>query len=311
MPVPLVRNFSEFIRTKPALARLALRLVPDLPVSRRLDHVGPFRIRLRRHRALWLRDPINSESRPMEALQHLVREGDVVWDIGANIGLYARFLLRSTPAARVVSFEPMPDNLRDLRANLDRRRIGADADRVQVVEAAVSDADGDADFQVDDVMSASARLDAVDTGRAAAGRAQIGLPPLTTCVRTARIDTMVEQGALPRPDVLKIDVEGAELLVLAGGEDVLRKHGPRLVIETHGLEVAKATARRLLALGYHLRGFAPAPRSQLLGPTGFGRVTHETTDAATDFYDLHFLIASQDESDLMETVPTLQPPANA
>ena len=65
------------------------------------------RIRLRRNRSFWLRDIYSLEWYPVAALQALVRPGDMVWDIGANIGLYSRLLANKFDAGNVVAFEPM------------------------------------------------------------------------------------------------------------------------------------------------------------------------------------------------------------
>ena len=58
---------------------------------RRTPAIGLFRIRARRNRSFWLRDPLAQERFPLAALRALVRPGDVVYDVGANIGLYTRF----------------------------------------------------------------------------------------------------------------------------------------------------------------------------------------------------------------------------
>ncbi|HEY0552851.1 MAG TPA: hypothetical protein VGG20_01190, partial [Thermoanaerobaculia bacterium] len=104
--ISLIRSIAYALRTRPLLGRWALRMIPDVPWVLNVEGIGAFRIRLRRNRSLWLRKPLESESFPFAMLRHLVRPGDVVYDCGANLGLYDRFLVSTLGAGRVVAFEP-------------------------------------------------------------------------------------------------------------------------------------------------------------------------------------------------------------
>jgi len=99
-------------------------------------------------------------------------------------------------------------------------------------------------------MAGRARLDKVDSGEASVGRKLYGLPPLTERVRVARLDTLVASGELPPPRVMKIDVEGAETLVLDGAEQVLRDHHPELAIELHSIDKSAHVLNVLERHGY-------------------------------------------------------------
>src|SRR5262249_24156582 len=109
-------------------------------------------------------------------------------------------------------------------------------------------------FQVDDISSASGSIDAVMHGQASEGRRKYGLPPITETVTVATVDALVENRSLPVPQVIKIDVQGAELRVLRGARETLERHSPRLAIENHGVEVARAVVGFLLKAGYHVFG---------------------------------------------------------
>ena len=61
---------------------------------------------------------------------------------------------------------------------------------------------------------------------------------------------MVESGELPIPSFIKIDVEGAELLVLRGAERLLRRHRPTLVLSTHSDDLDRTCLERLSEFGY-------------------------------------------------------------
>jgi FkbM family methyltransferase len=289
--IPIVRSLANSLRTRPLLSRWALRMIPDVPWTVQVEGIGPFRIRLRRNRSWWLRKPLESESFPFAMLRHWVRPGDVVYDCGANLGLYDRFLVSNLGAGRVVAFEPSPENRRFLAANL---ALGGIADRVTVVPVALADEDSLAEFQVDDVQTSSGTLSKVTGGEPSEGRRNLKLGPLTEQVLCRRLDTVVAEEGLPLPDVIKIDVEGAEPLLLRGAASLLRERQPKLVVELHGA----AVAREVISL-LHDFGYACAARvSPHIHPSGYGPVDLSVLPQVKDLYDVHFLVAARDPAAL-------------
>ncbi len=124
----------------------------------------------------------------------------MVYDIGANVGFYT--LLASAlagPRGRVVAFEPLPRNLEFLRAHVAMNGMT----NVVIRSVALADHPGTRPF--DDTPGPS------EAHLAARG---------SLTVECATLDALVAKGEIPPPDVIKMDVEGAELLVLRGGEDV-------------------------------------------------------------------------------------------
>lgn len=292
--LPVVRSLAYRLRTRPVLGRWVLRAIPDLPWTLAVDGIGPFRLRLRRNRSLWLRTPLESESFPFAMLRHLVRPGDVVYDVGANLGLYARYLVSTLQAGQVVSFEPVADNRALLAANL---RLGGIENRVTVMPMALADEDGEAEFQLDDMQSASGTLSQVTGGEPSMGRQNLGLGPLATRVPVRRLDTLLAaraENGLPLPAVIKIDVEGAEGLLLHGAAGLLREHRPHLLVELHGAEHARAVLSFLLDLGYACAGKVTAE----IDPAGYARLGPETLPRIRGLYDVHFLVATRDPADL-------------
>jgi FkbM family methyltransferase len=191
----------------------------------------------------------------------------------------------------VVAFEPSAENRRFLAGNLD---LGGIADRVTVLPLALADEDGVAEFQVDDVQTTSGTLSKVTGGAPSEGRRNLRLAPLTDQVLCRRLDTVVREENLPPPDVIKIDVEGAEALLLRGAAGILSERGPRLVVELHGAAVAREVLELLHARGYTCAGKV----GEHLHPSGYGRIDPSMLPQVKGLYDVHFIAASRDPADL-------------
>ena len=289
-----LQKASEWLRHQPTLGRWALKCVPDVRVKILIEPIGGFNIRLRRNRSFWLRHPLTHELFPLGALQRLVKPDSVVYDVGANIGLYARFMLQQFGARCVVCFEPMTENRAMLEDNI---RAGDCARQVQIMPWALCDKEGEEDLQVDDMMSGSATLDRVTGGNAANGRKQYGMEALTEKVSVARLDQLVASHHLPPPNVIKVDIEGAEGLMLEGARETLRQHQPDLLIELHGASVAGSVFSTLTSLGYSCFG-----ELNVDGRHQYTRVTQRMIDGLTDYYDLHFIVASTNPAKLEQPI---------
>jgi len=162
----------------------------------------------------------------------MVRPGAVVYDIGANVGFYT--LLAATlvgPEGTVVAFEPLPRNLHFLSAHISMNGL------TNVVVRPVALADRSGTLRFDDSGGPS-------EGRLAAEGSKT--------VECATLDALAAEGEIPPPDVIKMDVEGAELLVLRGGEATIRTHRPTLFIATHGADVHAACVAWLEEAGFRL-----------------------------------------------------------
>ena len=299
LPPPL-QKASDWLRHQPTLGRWALKCVPDVRVKMLIKPIGDFHIRLRRNRSFWLRDPLTHELFPLGALQRLVRPGATVYDVGANIGLYARFILKQFGARCVVCFEPMTENRAMLEDNI---QAGDCARQVQIMPWALCDKDGEEELQVDDMMSGSATLNRVTGGNAANGRKQYGMEALTETVSVARLDHLVTTHHLPPPNVVKVDIEGAEGLMLEGARETLRQHQPDMLIELHGASVAGSVFHTLTGLGYACFG-----ELDVDGRHQYTRITQKMIDGLKDYYDLHFIVASVDAKKLEQPI---QPYAEA
>jgi FkbM family methyltransferase len=152
----------------------------------------------------------------VQRMVETVRPGESFFDIGASVGLVSIHARRR--GARVTAFEPDPYIRERLIGNLQLNGMGD----VHIADWAVSDAAGNATLYTDGAHGASPSL--ATTVRRNAVQ-----------VRTQTIDAAIFGEALPLPDVVKIDVEGAEVRVIRGMSSTLA--GPRrprvLFIEIH------------------------------------------------------------------------------
>jgi FkbM family methyltransferase len=158
--------------------------------------------------------------------------GNIVYDVGAHAGFYT--LLASHivgPAGRVFAFEPLPRNVRYLKRHVELNR----AKNAIIIEAAVTDASGTCSFLE---LPASLEGHISSEGRLS--------------VRSVSLDDLFTSGSIPAPDVIKIDVEGAETMVLAGASALLERHHPLLFLAVHGDYARVECCTYLRSMGYTL-----------------------------------------------------------
>lgn len=146
------------------------------------------------------------ESPETKYLQGIITRHSICVDVGANVGYFTMLMAKGATAGKVYAFEPIPLNASLLRASLELNGF----ENVEVVESAVGEADGYVDLsQSIDSAYSSIR----DTARKAVERV-IHVP-------IARLDTFVRERSIQSIDLLKVDVEGAEGLVLLGSQALL------------------------------------------------------------------------------------------
>jgi FkbM family methyltransferase len=150
------------------------------------------------------------------------RPGTVMFDVGANIGVTALTVLNQHPDVRVVSFEPSPTVLPHLRRTWNASRF---RDRWEIVSKAVTEYTGqEVSFTVQTGGGADVFEGLRDTGRGSAATVQIKVP-------TTSIDAEWRTRGRPAISLLKVDVEGAELSVVAGATECLAACQPAILTE--------------------------------------------------------------------------------
>ena len=150
--------------------------------------------------------------------QELVKPGMLVMDIGAHVGYYTLLAARLVgPSGKVYAFEPDHDNHATLLKNLESNGYR----NVVVVKKAVSDQVGNAQLH----------LTAAESGRHS--MYHHGLPERgSVSVETTTVDALLEELDWPEVDLIKIDVEGAEITVLDGMSQLLSNAGKlNLIVE--------------------------------------------------------------------------------
>jgi FkbM family methyltransferase len=153
---------------------------------------------------------VAKEPYTVEWLERSLRPGDVLFDIGANVGAYALVAAVAVPAAQVFAFEPGFETYAALCRNIALNEVG---DRVTALPVA---------------LGPEAGLVSFNYQRLGAGEAQHHIgdgapfdPVFTQRLLGLRLDDLGPLLGLPEPTHVKLDVDGAEPAVLAGGTQVL------------------------------------------------------------------------------------------
>lgn len=167
-------------------------------------------------------------------LGRFAKPGMTAFDLGANAGFFTLAFSRLVGATgKVLAFEPLPDNVSVLRRHVELNGL----QNVTVVEAAVCDKAGLASFERA-ASNAMGRLTFSDSS--------------SLQVSTVTLDQLIAERTCPEPDILKVDVEGAESAVLRGATQLLRSRRATWLISLHGAGERDRCTQQLEAAGYRL-----------------------------------------------------------
>lgn len=181
------------------------------------------------------------------AARVFVQPGMTVYDVGANIGYVSLLLAHHVrPNGKVFAFEALPANAERIHRNV---ALNALESRITLVEAAVAERGGEITFFVHE---------SVGMGKAAgsAGRREEQYQAEIKVAALSLDEFVYEQGN-PPPDLVKMDIEGGEVLALPGMKRILSDYHPILFLELHGPESEQAAWRILTEAGYTLREMSP------------------------------------------------------
>jgi FkbM family methyltransferase len=197
-----------------------------------------------------------------DAFSALTLRTPVIWDVGGHIGYHALGFAAGRPAATVLSFEPNPANLARLHTNLQRN---ADlAARIEVVPMAIADRSGEltlvASDDVDGGGSSCSFLSGSDTPFLDSNYDTFARTTVAVCT----IDELAYGGTRPAPSLIKVDVEGAELMVLRGAARTIAQIAPTWLIEIHTIGLMFQIDALFHSAGYRLRLLAEHTPSRCL-----------------------------------------------
>ncbi len=199
------------------------------------------------------------ETELQAALRKWLKPGMVVYDVGANIGYISLLMARQLgDGERVFAFEALPANLERLRLNLESSGLG---EGITVIPAAVVDGERPVRFLVG--LSGG-----MGKAEGSAGRQEL---PYNESIEVQGIslDQFVFEQGNPAPELVKVDIEGGEVLALPGMRRMLSEFHPIIFLELHGPEAAQAALQELVSAGYRIchmqRGYPEVTRIVSLG----------------------------------------------
>lgn len=154
----------------------------------------------------------NTEPEKHYAYKLFIKDNDVVFDIGANTGMHSYFFSRAFKKTKVYAFEPLPANADYIRDSIHLNKI----DNIELINAAVGAKAGEIYFNAGSNNSQGFITD----------------KETALMVKMESLDHFIETRQVS-PDFIKIDVEGAESLVLEGFKNYIDKLLPVMIIESH------------------------------------------------------------------------------
>ena len=168
----------------------------------------------------------------------LIKKADVIFDVGANTGIYSLIAKSLKPEAEVYAFEPVERVFEKLEFNNHLNNFD-----IKCFDKALSNADGDAviyDMPTEHIYSVTVNknIHAAD--------AEV----IPTKIEIVRLDTFIEQNKVKKIDLLKIDVETHEAEVLEGMGKYLDEFRPTMLIEILTDEVGKRVEALVRDKGY-------------------------------------------------------------
>jgi FkbM family methyltransferase len=182
------------------------------------------------------------EPEVLEAIRAALREGDVFWDIGGNLGTHSLTIKKLDPSVRVIAFEPNP-----IMHGLLTTHARINALDLHVHPFGLSDTPGEAEFFVYTGLNY--------------GKSGLRAPPEKALAMPIKVklmtgDELVREMGVPPPNVIKIDVEGHELSVFRGLTDVLQGTSLRAIV-FEDPPVADSPVKKFLeAYGFRIRELA-------------------------------------------------------
>lgn len=173
----------------------------------------------------------NYEKTKQAVVRSVLERGATVFDIGANAGFYTIAMSRIIgPEGHVYAFEPFCENVESLLFHTQLNK----SENCTIVQCAVAERSSITSFAI----------------AASNAEGSIGCKDSRYYIPTVSIDGLVEAKIIPPPDLMKIDVEGAEDRVLSGAMETLKKHNVKILLAVHGEKLFRGCLSMLADIGY-------------------------------------------------------------
>ena len=207
-------------------------------------------------RGLFWRGSGGFEPETVEYLTPLLKQAKIFADVGANTGHFSLYACAINPALKVHAFEPVPQNFKHLKRNIERNNW---LERCELHQKAVGSENGKVQFHIPhEALPTSASLNTDGFNN---------IPGELIEADIVRLDTLFKNNI---PDVIKIDVEGFEDFVLHGMEGIFKDgHRPNIIFECHPSGPAREIMNILSPLDYKYYHLSRQ------GPVKFEKITPE------------------------------------
>lgn len=203
-------------KIKPLLKRLFVSLPESMQAGLR-----------RRHYGRKLSQAKLTDEPDLAVISLLTKEGDTVFDLGANFGLFTRFLSESVGGqGKVYSFEPSDDMYEVLTSNCEKLNLA----NSRVFKTALSDRSGTTEMVIP--IREDGTLNHYE-GSISGEAKSADVPVKHISVETSTLDDFCSHHSIAKIDFIKCDVEGHEIEVLKGARKTLLHHQPSMLLEVN------------------------------------------------------------------------------
>lgn len=183
----------------------------------------------------------------MKTFLSWLKPGSVYYDIGSNIGFHALTANRIITTGAIYAFEPMPAAREIFEKHISLNSELIISKNIKLLPVAISNKDGQVEFSNDTNHREGNTY--ITESYVFSGTSN------KITVECRSIDGLIKQG-YKTPDIIKIDVEGAEYDVLLGAKDTLQQYKPNILLATHDCHLPGVQAKCinfLEEMGYQLQ----------------------------------------------------------
>ena len=224
---------KKFLRRKSwfgKLLRLPFKLIPANAVVSILS--GPLKGKK------WIKGAHNVsilfgayEKKQTESFRKRATASNVLWDLGSHVGYYSLLFNAASPKGKIFAFEPVSETAETFKKHMSLNNITD----YKIFTVAVSDKEGSLSFNKTS-SSVAGKLD--ESGE--------------TKVDVIRLSKYLAEGKISSPDMIKMDIEGAEVGALNDLKPLLKEKMPVMFVSTHGKQIHLDCLQILKEIGYRL-----------------------------------------------------------